>query len=199
MMPTVLALDHPETAPSVDIALETGQTIIFPTDTVYGIGGNPWDERTLHHVCRLKGRDLQQPFTLHLRNVSEIGRYAQCTQTLTRLVEMLLPGPYTLLLPASKAAPRSAVFDGKVGIRVPDHRFFSEVLRRPVFATSVNRHNEPPLNDVAEIIEAFSEVSLIITGDVSGAPSAVLDLSQHPYRLIRGTLSADVQEQLDQE
>jgi L-threonylcarbamoyladenylate synthase len=199
MMPTVLAFNHPETASVVDMALETGQTIIFPTDTVYGIGGNPWDERTLNHVCRLKHRDRQQPFTLHLHNLADITRYAHCDAGAMHAIEALLPGPYTLLLPASPGAPPSAVFEGKVGIRVPDHPFFAHILKRPVFATSVNRRNEPPLNDVAEIIEAFTEVDLIITGDVAGVSSAVLDLTQKPYRLIRGTLPQETAQALDQE
>jgi L-threonylcarbamoyladenylate synthase len=199
MIPIVLRSDDPETIAAVNMALETGQTIIFPTDTVYGIGGNPWDERVLNHVRRLKGRTHEQPFTLHLCRVCEIGSYAQCSPAVERLIEQFLPGPYTLLLPASPGAPRSAVLEGKIGIRVPDHPFFSSILTRPVFATSVNRHDAPPLNDVAEIIEHFTEVDLIVTGDVAGVSSAILDLTEVPYRLVRGTLSESAKRALDQE
>jgi len=188
MIPTVLSYDHPDTAEAVDMALETGRTLIFPTDTVYGIGGNPWDERTLNHVRRLKERKPDQPFTLHLCAVSDIAKYALCDRAVMRQIERLLPGPYTLLLPATASAPASATLDGKIGIRVPDHPFFGSVLKRPVFATSVNRHNAPPLNDVGEIIESFSEVDLIVTGPVAGVASAVLDLTEVPYRVVRGTL-----------
>lgn len=189
MMPIVLSYDHPDTISAVHIALEMGQTLIFPTDTVYGIGGNPWDERTLTHVRRLKARSLDQPFTLHLWSTEPVDDFADCTPQLRTLIRKLLPGPYTLLLPAGSRAPSSAVADGKIGIRVPAHPFFVTSLRRPVFATSVNRHGEPPLNDVGDIIESFSEVDLIITGDVSGETSAILDLTQQPYRVLRGALS----------
>jgi len=192
MIPIVLSHDHPETAAAVDMALETGHTIIFPTDTVYGIGGNPWDERTLNHVRRLKDRGPRQPFTLHLCHVSEIEEFARCEPSVTRKIELLLPGPYTLLLPAGSNAPPSAVLEGKIGIRVPDHPFFSSILKRPVFGTSVNRPNSPPLNDVADIIESFTEVHLIVSGDVEGTSSAIIDLTEAPYRLIRGTLSESV-------
>ena len=197
MIPTVLSCTHLETAAAVDMALETGRTIIFPTDTVYGIGGNPWDERTLNHVCKLKERTPDQPFTLHLHHVSAIDKYIIPEPAMKRIIEKLLPGPYTLLLPASSAAPPSAVLEGKIGIRVPDHPFFHSVVKRPVFATSVNRHNAPPLNDVSEIIESFSEVDLIITGDVAGVSSAILDLTTVPYRVIRGTLSESEKRLLD--
>ena len=199
MMPTVLAFDHPETAPTVKMALETGQTLIFPTDTVYGIGGNPWDERTLRHVCRLKDRSMDQPFTLHLHHISAIDTYAECSPAVRTIIQQLLPGPFTFLLPALSSAPRSAVLEGKIGVRVPSHPFFGSVLRQPVFATSVNQHIRPPLNDVAEIIEQFTEVDLIITGKVAGESSAIVDLTGSPYKLLRGTLSATARELLDQE
>jgi len=186
MIPTVLSYDHPETAAAVDMALETGRTIIFPTDTVYGIGGNPWDERTLNHVRRLKERTPEQPFTLHLYCVSEIEKYIVPEPALMRMIDQLLPGPYTLLLPASANAPSSTILEGKIGIRVPNHPFFGSIVKRPVFATSVNRRNAPPLNDVSEIIESFSEVDLIVTGDVAGVSSTILDLTTRPVTLIRG-------------
>ena len=199
MMPTVLTYDHPDAAAAVNMALEIGQTLIFPTDTVYGMGGNPWDERTLNHVCRLKHRDPDQPFALLLHHVSAIATYAQCTPAVANIIEKLLPGPYTFLLPARPEAPRSTVLDGKIGVRVPNHPFFGSVLTRPVFATSVNLHDRPPINDVSEIIENFTEVDLIITGDVVGEASAVVDLTASPYRLVRGTLTEEARRLLNQE
>ncbi len=199
MMPTVLSYDHPDALSAVNGALELGQTMIFPTDTVYGIGGNPWDERTLNHVRRLKQRGDDQPFTLHVWSVESIDGFAQCTPRLCDLMSQLLPGPYTLLLPAGAKAPASAVAEGVIGIRVPDHPFFARWLRRPVFGTSVNRHGEPPLNDVADIIEGFTEVDLIITGEVAGTPSAIVDLTQRPYRVVRGEITGAVRELLEQE
>jgi L-threonylcarbamoyladenylate synthase len=199
MMPTVRTTDSEDVAALVDVALETGQTLIFPTDTVYGLGGNPWDQRTLDHVRRLKSRDAHQPFTLHLWDTSAIPRYAHCSPEMERLVHRLLPGPFTLLLPASASAPASTVQNGVVGIRVPDHPFFTSVLRRPLFGTSVNRSGEDPINDATEIIETFSEVDLIVTGPVSGISSAILDLSVRPYRLLRGSLTEEVRRLLDEE
>ncbi|MFC2079036.1 L-threonylcarbamoyladenylate synthase [Candidatus Bipolaricaulota bacterium] len=195
----MLPYDHSDTADAIDIALETGQTIVFPTDTVYGIGGNPWDERTLNHVRRLKERDAEQPFTLHLWSVQEVGRYARFTPPVARIIEQLFPGPYTLLLAATRDAPPSAVLEGKIGIRVPDHPLFGGALRRPVFGTSVNRKDTLPLNDVAEIIENFTEVDLIVTGDVAGVSSAILDMTKIPYQLVRGTLSESAKRLLSQQ
>jgi len=200
MIPTVLSCNHPDTAAAVDMALETGRTIIFPTDTVYGIGGNPWDTRTLARVCKLKGRDPTQPFTLHLGEVGTIGRFARLDKRLCQIVDRLLPGPYTLLLPAGPDAPPSTVLEGKIGIRVPDHPFFQAVialLDRPLFGTSVNRHGEPPLDGIDVIIDRFSAVEWIITGPVGLTSSTILDLTTRPGSLIRGApLPAAIQQVL---
>ena len=72
MMPRVLSHDDPDLEQELQQALETAQTVIFPTDTVYGIGGNPWDERTLERVRALKARSADQPFTLHLATVADL-------------------------------------------------------------------------------------------------------------------------------
>ena len=199
MIPTVLAVEHPETAAAVDLALETGRTLIVPTDTVYGIGGNPWDQRTLSHVRRLKQRGPSQPFTLHRGSTAAIATYAELDARASNAVSLLLPGAYTILLPPRAAAPPSTVLDGKIGIRVPNHAFFRDVLRRPLFATSVNAHGKPPLNDVADIIETFTEVDLIVTGAIVGEPSAILDLTSTPIRVLRGHVPDDLLRRLEEE
>jgi len=194
MNPQVIPYDDPQVTALVEEALETGKTLIFPTDTVYGIGGNPWDERTLERVRGLKGRTADRPFTLHLPTTATIERYARLDGLLRDVILRYLPGPFTLLLPASTGAPPSAVKDGLVGIRVPDHPFFTDViarLGRILFGTSVNVSGEPPINDVAEIIERFGRVDLIITGPVGEHPSTIIDATVDPPRVVRGGSAAD--------
>ena len=191
MTSDVLRIDHPDLPRRVEAVLETGGIVIFPTDTIYGIGGNPWDQGVLDRVRRLKERSVDQPFTLHLPSVSAVDEYARLDSVARRRVELLLPGAYTLLLPAKPAAPDSAVLEGVVGIRVPDHPFFEGVLApigRPLFGTSVNRSGEPPLRTVDDILDCFPSVDLIIVGSVGTAESTILDLTVEPPRLIRGTL-----------
>lgn len=199
MMPLVMAHDHPDIQAAVGSVLESGGTLIFPTETVYGIGGNPWDTRALARVRALKQRSEQQPFTLHLSSVSAVPEYAVVTPRLADRIQRILPGPLTLLLPASSAAPAAAVLDGVVGIRVPRHPLFGVGLRQPVFGTSVNRHGEPPMNDIDQIIDAFHTVDLIVTGLVSGTPSAIVDLTVEPYCVLRGALPSDAERVLDEE
>jgi len=190
MMPHVVSHDVPDLDRQIVAALETGQTLIFPTDTVYGIGGNPWDEQVLDRVRALKSRPPNQPFTLHLASVDAIERHARLDDRLRAAIDRLLPGPYTLLLPASHDAPASATLDGVVGIRVPDHPFFRTImarLGRPLFGTSVNRSGAPPLAEIGEIIDRFKAVDLIIVGRVGTVASTILDMTSDPPRVVRGT------------
>ena len=193
MIPRVIAHDHSDVPRLIEAALETGQTFIFPTDTIYGIGGNPWDEGVLNRVRSLKGRPPDRPFTLHLPTVENIDRFAQVDDRARLIVDRFLPGPYTFLLPASASAPPSAVMDNVVGIRVPDHPLFRSVLAelaRPLFGTSVNQSGERPLSGIDEIIERFSGVDLIIVGPIGGDESTILDVTVDPPRLVRGARPA---------
>ncbi len=195
MIPTVLRDDDPRVSAAVLEALETGLTVIFPTDTIYGIGGNPWDDSAVAKVRALKGRELDQPFTLHLPSMQSLLRYAEIAERIRSAVATLLPGPYTVILPARSAAPACSVSRGTVGVRVPDHPFFSSVLAlldRPLFGTSVNAHGEEPLSGVDAMIDRFPSVDLVILGEVRGVPSDIIDLTVTPPRAIRGRLPASL-------
>ena len=191
MIPIVMSGDDPGVAAAVHDALETGQTIIFPTDTIYGIGGNPWDDAVVAKVRALKGRTADQPFTLHVASVADVSRYAHVADRIRPAVNELLPGPYTLILPARPEAPPCSVTANTIGIRVPRHAFFASIMASlgvPLFGTSVNAHGEDPLADVDEMIDRFPSIDLVILGDVGGSPSDILDLCVTPPRALRGRL-----------
>ncbi|MEW5826751.1 MAG: L-threonylcarbamoyladenylate synthase [Candidatus Bipolaricaulota bacterium] len=191
MIPEVLNHDDPRAAPRLLEALETGQVVIFPTDTIYGMGGNPWDDRVLEKVREAKRRDTAQPVTIHVATTAEVEIYAEVTPRVRSLLRRLLPGPYTVILPARPAAPSCAVSSLGVGLRVPRHPFFASIVARvgrPLFGTSVNEHGEPPLRGIHEMIDRFPFVDLVFVGEVRGAPSDVLDLTDAAPRALRGTL-----------
>ncbi len=177
-----------------------GELLIFPTDTLYGLGCHAFNESALHRIYALKGRDPQRPLSTHLRFVSEIERYCEpLTRKQRDWITQLLPGPYTVVLPASKRAPPASVgLDGKVGLRVPDSRSFcilSETAGLPLVGTSVNRSGEPALTDIEQIIEQFSDfVDLIISTDepMSHQSSTVIDLSGSTPKVLRGALPPDL-------
>jgi len=175
-----------------------GELMIFPTDTVYGLGCDAFNEKALQRIYDLKGRDPQRPLSTHLRSISEIERYCEpLTTKQHRWLNQLLPGPYTVILKASRHAPKASVSpDGKVGLRVPDSRSFqllAEAAGVPLVGTSVNRSGEPALTNIEEIINQFGDlVDLIIVTDepMSHESSTVLDLAGNAPKVLRGTLPA---------
>lgn len=196
MTPSIYRIDDPRARAVLLEALETGMVFIFPTDTIYGLGGNPWDDGAIAKVRALKGRATDQPFTLHLATTAEIDRYAEIPASTRAAVLQLLPGPYTLLLAARPAAPACSVLGTKVGIRVPRHPFFAHVvepLGRALFGTSVNAHGEPPLAAFDDMIDGFPSIDLAFVGDVSGSPSDIIDLTAVPPRAVRGRLPASLE------
>jgi len=193
MNPQILSDSDAGLPRAVEDVLELGGVLVFPTDTLYGIGGNPWDGQAIARVRTLKRRSADRPFALLLPAIETIERVARLDERTRPILKRFLPGAYTFLLPAFDTTPREAAAEGKVGVRVPNHPFFAGVMRsldRPLFGTSVNRYGEPPLVDIDAIIEQFGNVDLIVTGTTApaGIASALIDLTVDPPQALRGEL-----------
>ncbi len=173
-----------------------GKMLIFPTDTIYGLGCDAFNDRAVERVYRIKGRAPERPFSVHVASVSVIEQYvAPLTGRQRDLLERLLPGPYTVVMRASPMAPPMCVsHEGKIGLRVPASRSFRLVYEapgRPLVGTSANRSGEPPLPSIDEIIERFSHaVDLIVATDepMTQVSSSVIDITVDPPRVLRGRL-----------
>lgn len=176
--------------------VQTGGLLIFPTDTIYGLGCDAFNDRAIKRVYRIKGRARERPFSVHVASVSDIDKYvAPLTGHQRGLLERLLPGPYTVVMRASPMAPRMCVsHEGKIGLRVPASRSFRlvcEAAGRPLVGTSVNRSGEPPLTGHHEIIERFShDVDLIVVTDepMMQESSSVIDITGDLPHVLRGSL-----------
>ena len=186
-----LRWDDPQLPSALGRALDRGSVILFPTDTVYGLGGGP-RSGAVDRVRSMKDRPTGQPFALHLSSLSAIERFAAVPVAALPWIERLLPGPFTVLLPAARDAPTCATYRGKVGIRVPDHPLFLKILTeidRALFGTSANRHGGRPLRSVEEVLGVFREVDLAIEGAAPrGIASSVIDLTRDPPHVLRGEL-----------
>ncbi len=173
--------------------------MVFPTDTVYGIGGNAFEKSVIDRVYRVKQRSKDKPLTLHLFSVDEIDTYvADITEGQRELIEELLPGPYTLIMPASSEAPEVSIGpERKVGIRVPDSDTFRELedmVDYPIVGTSVNKSGETPMNDFDRIVDKYGGlVDLFIEGEekLGKVASTVLDVTYNPPKVLRGTYPKD--------
>jgi L-threonylcarbamoyladenylate synthase len=175
-------------------AIQAGEAVILPTDTVYGLCASPDDEAALARVYELKGRPESMPIALVCADVDALLRAV--FELPEHDVRALLPGPFTLVLP-NRARRFPLLNAGEtIGVRVPELTGAAhEVLSRvgAVAATSANRHGGPDprrLEDVpSEIRDACG--AEIDGGDLPGTPSTVVDLTRDEPRILReGAVSA---------
>jgi L-threonylcarbamoyladenylate synthase len=177
-----------------------GGTIIFPTDTVYGIGCDPMRLDAVERIFSLKLRPQTKPLSLHLADVDEAIRHARNDARAASFARRFLPGPLTIIVerPPFIDARVSAGLPS-IGLRVPDHAICRALLRRcgPLAATSANFSGHPAFVGDGER-ESLPEADLLIDAGPTPlrAESTVLDLSSKEIRLIReGALTTDMIEQ----
>ena len=158
---------NPRTINQAVKVLENGGLLIYPTDTVYGIGCNVYNKKALEHLYRLKGKSKFDPVSLVVLNIQQASRYARISNFAYRILRHLLPGPYTFILPATREIPKLMLSRRKeVGIRIPDcnvSKALLEALNYPLVNTSVSMSAEELLNDPVEIEDRYySEVSMFL-------------------------------------
>ena len=155
------------------IAMDNGKLVIFPTETVYGLGANALDEVMVSKVFIAKGRASNNPLIVHLKDKGEIDKYATILNDVEqKLVDSFMPGPFTLILQKKKVIPDNVTCGlDTVGIRVPidkiAHEFLS-ILDYPVAAPSANISSRPSGTRVVDIEKEFEDkVEYIIDGGES--------------------------------
>jgi tRNA threonylcarbamoyl adenosine modification protein (Sua5/YciO/YrdC/YwlC family) len=170
-------------------ALERGDVIAYPTDSVYGLGCDLLSKRGVEALYRMKGMRHDQLLSFVCPDLSDIARYAIVGDAAYRVMRRLLPGPYTFILAATKEVPRVLRMKRKtVGVRVPSHPVtlaLTSALGRPLVSTSASLDGEF-LIDPKEIEERFPELALVLDADGVGlTPSTVIDLSGEEPVLVR--------------
>ena len=183
---------YPATDKYIDLArtaLENGEVIVYPTDTLYGFGVDATNTKAIQHLNRLKGR--VNPLSIVLESVAHINDFAEFDVEIKSEINKLFPGSYTVLLPSKKSDLSSLVQNGSssIGIRIPDHFFpiqLVKLLGIPIITTSINRHGNEPLNDVTQVEIDFPNVDIF--KDSNHTPSkgsTIIDYSTSPPEVIR--------------
>jgi tRNA threonylcarbamoyl adenosine modification protein (Sua5/YciO/YrdC/YwlC family) len=163
-------------------ALEAGEIIAYPTDTVYGLGCDLRNKKAIDRLYQIKGIERSQPLSLICPDLADIAHYAHVDNQAYRLLRRLLPGAYTFVLEASREVPRMLQTRRRsVGIRVPDHEVIRAIVRalgRPVLSTSAGPRDGEPYIDPREIAVRYPTVALVLDGGLGGTvPSTVVDLT----------------------
>ena len=175
---------------AVDV-LENGGIVIYPTDTVYGIGCDLLNRRAIERIYDIKQRSRKQPFSFICADLKDISQYAIVPNYAYKAMKRLLPGPYTFVLEASRLVPRIILPKRKsVGIRVPDNRICLALVSafgRPVISTSVTTADGDIMTDPGEIEEKFkNRVDMVIDGGIlPPAESSVVSFLEEVPEVIR--------------
>ncbi|HIG18269.1 MAG TPA: threonylcarbamoyl-AMP synthase [Candidatus Handelsmanbacteria bacterium] len=167
-------------------ALSDGGVIVYPTDTVYGLGCDITCKAAVERIQRIKGRDTRKPMSFN-----DISRYAQVSNFAYRILRRLLPGAYTFVLPATKETPKLLRSRQKtVGIRIPDHSVSTSLvaqLGRPLLSTSANRSEQDTITAPFLLEAEFgADVDIILEcGELPVAPSSVISLIDDEVEILR--------------
>jgi tRNA threonylcarbamoyl adenosine modification protein (Sua5/YciO/YrdC/YwlC family) len=171
--------------------LKKGGVIIYPTDTVYGIGCDIFNKAALEKIFSIKNDSKNKLFSFVCSDLKDIAKYAKVSDYAYRTMKHLLPGPYTFILPAVKLVPKKLWSKRKtVGIRVPDHTITIELVKElgnPIISTSTTNRKGEVLFDPFEIKNIFnSQIELMLScGTLGNNPSSIVDLSNETPEVIR--------------
>jgi tRNA threonylcarbamoyl adenosine modification protein (Sua5/YciO/YrdC/YwlC family) len=164
--------------------LKDGGLIIYPTDSVYGLGCDLLNKNAVEKIYRIKGNDKRKLLSFICQDLKDISEYAYVSNAAYRLMKHVLPGPYTFILTATKQVPKILLEKRKtVGIRVPDNPVCSGLLSefgQPIISTSACLSDQDYLNDPDKIESTFGNlVDLFLDSGPGGLePSTVIDFTQ---------------------
>jgi tRNA threonylcarbamoyl adenosine modification protein (Sua5/YciO/YrdC/YwlC family) len=189
---------HPENPQSRNIStivnvLSKGGIIIYPTDTIYGLGCDIFQHKAIERICRIKNIDPQKAqLSFVCYDLSDLSQYTKSISTpMYRMLKHYLPGPYTFILPASKEVPK--ILQSKkntIGLRIPDNliaRTIVKELGHPILSTTLPGTMVEEYTDPEIMHDNFQKlVDVVANGGIGGmVPSTVIDCTGDEPVLVR--------------
>lgn len=173
--------------------IRSGGLTLFPTETVYGIGANAFDDEAVKKIFKAKGRAQDNPLILHISDMNMLDDIAtNISETEYKLMETFWPGPFTIILNKKENVANEATCGGNtVGVRMPSNRIAYELIKRanvPVAAPSANISGRPSGTNIEDIIEELeNKVDYIVNGGESdiGLESTVVRVIDNEIKILR--------------
>ncbi|PIW69369.1 MAG: threonylcarbamoyl-AMP synthase [Ignavibacteriales bacterium CG12_big_fil_rev_8_21_14_0_65_30_8] len=175
-----------------------GSIFIYPTDTIYGIGANPLNEKAVKKIDKIKGRDERKKNILLINNIDNLLEYVDVQSE--KYLDFLLavwPNPVSVVLTLNDKY-KNLLHSSNCAFRIPNHRFclrLLEELKMPLISTSVNKSNNPPINEPSVIMEEFAnEIDTIFYSNNKNyyEASTIIDLSDMKPKVLRqGKMKVD--------
>ena len=174
-------------------AISSGESVVIPTETIWGLTANALDDEAVRGLYEIKGRSMEKVSAIFLPSIESISRYGEIEfKYAEKIINHYLPGPLTIVLRSKVVSWRGVVGgDGKIGIRVSSDSFvrnLAERIGKPLIATSANRSGMPDCGDLETLRGQFAElVPYLVYRDISvnNEPSTVVDLSGNSPIILR--------------
>lgn len=173
--------------------LQSGGIIIYPTDTIYGLGCDIFQHKAIERICRIKNVDPQKAQLSFICNdLSDLSTYTkQISTPVYRMLKQYLPGPYTFILPASREVPK--ILKSKkdtIGLRVPDNEIARTIIRElghPILSASLPGEMVEEYTDPEYMHDNFKKlVDLVVDGGIGGmVPSTIVDCTEDEPVVLR--------------
>jgi L-threonylcarbamoyladenylate synthase len=170
-------------------SIKGGSIVIYPTDTIYGIGCDMGNDKSVKKIQEAK--DRANPFSVVAPSISWMEKHLVIPDGSKAMIKKSLPGPFTFILKAkNNSLPKAAVSSNNtVGVRIPKN-YFTDVIRKEnilLVTTSVNIHGESPAKNLNEIPKKLSEIAdiAIDAGELNNPPSTIIDLTSKKPNIMK--------------
>jgi tRNA threonylcarbamoyl adenosine modification protein (Sua5/YciO/YrdC/YwlC family) len=173
--------------------LESGGIIAYPTDTIYGLGCDIFHPEAIEKICAIKKVNPEKAnLSFICADLSDLSLYAKAIDnSLFRIMKKVLPGPFTLILPASKQVPKILQSKKKtIGLRIPNNNIALSIIKtlgHPILSASFPGETIEDYTDPELIYEHWgNQIDMVVDGGIGGiTPSTVVDCISEPYTIIR--------------
>jgi L-threonylcarbamoyladenylate synthase len=177
-------------------AVREGDAVVYPTETVYGLGTDATDAAAVRRVFDLKGRSRDDPLSLAVPSVDDAFEYTRPTERERRFMRRFLPGPVTVVVERRDPLPDVLTAGrDRVGVRVPDHETARSLLEHtpPLTATSANRSGSPSVTRVTDLDDRIRDgvAAVVDGGETPGTESTVVDPGEGVVHR-RGAMADDI-------
>lgn len=183
-------------------AIREGEFVVYPTETVYGLGADALDPAAVERVFECKGRDRSNPMSLAVPSVDAAFEYVRASDREREFMKAFLPGPVTVLCRRRESVPDALTASReRVGVRVPDHDLALALCNRaetPITATSANVSGRESVRRVRDLDPEIRDRAVVIDGgETGGVESTVVNVSTGDI-VRRGARADDIERWLDQ-
>lgn len=191
METSIIPAENENLIQRVNESLKAGETVAFPTDTVYGLGVDPFNISAIIKLFEAKGRDYNKAIAILVGNTNQIKLIAESiTDNAQKLIDAFWPGGLTVIVPKQKSVPDLLTSNQTIGIRMPDHPVALKILNEfgPLATSSANvSGKQNPMNAGDVYSQLNGRISLIVDGGTcpGGIPSTVVDCMSEKTQILR--------------